>query len=85
MISGLWNGVTGLNTFERALTTQSNNVTNSNTIGHKSDQISFQDLMYQSRYGKGVTVQSVEKNFDQGGIKITDNTLDAAIEGDGFL
>ncbi len=63
MISGLWNGVTGLNTFERALTTQSNNVTNSNTIGHKSDQISFQDLMYQSRYGKGVTVQSVEKKL----------------------
>ena len=79
------NGVTGLNTFERALTTQSNNVTNSNTVGHKSDQISFQDLMYQSRYGKGVTVQSVEKNFEQGNIKVTDNTLDAAIEGDGFF
>ncbi len=85
MITGLWNGVTGLNTFERALTTQSNNVTNSNTIGHKSDQISFQDLMYQSRYGRGVTVQAVQKNFSQGNIKVTDNTLDAAIEGSGFF
>ena len=85
MISGLWNGVTGLNTFERALETQSNNVTNSNTIAHKSDEISFEDLMYQNRYGKGVTVQGVEKNFKQGGINITDNTLDVAIEGQGFF
>lgn len=85
MISGLWNGITGLNTFEKALATQSNNVTNSNTIAHKADQITFQDLMYQSRYGKGVTVQSVEKNFSQGGLKITDNTLDVAIEGNGFF
>lgn len=85
MITGLWNGVTGLNTFERALTTQSNNVTNSNTIGHKKDQITFQDMMYQSRYGKGVDVQAVQKNFEQGSIKVTDNTLDAAIEGDGFF
>ncbi len=37
MISGLWNGLTGLSTFEKALSTQSNNVTNSNTIGHKAE------------------------------------------------
>ncbi len=85
MISGLWNGISGLNTFERALTTQSNNVTNSNTIAHKADEISFQDMMYQSRYGKGVNVQSVEKDFSQGNIKVTENTLDIAIEGSGFF
>ena len=85
MISGLWNGISGLNTFERALTTQSNNVTNSNTIAHKADEISFQDMMYQSRYGKGVNVQAVEKDFSQGNIKVTDNTLDVAIEGNGFF
>lgn len=85
MISGLWNGVTGLNTFEKALNVQSNNVTNSNTIGHKSDRITFEDLMYQQRYGKGVTTQSVQKDFSQGGIKNTGNTLDVAIEGKGFF
>ncbi len=85
MISGLWNGVSGLNTFEKALSTQSNNVTNSNTIGHKSDVISFEDMMYQSKYGKGVAVQAVEKNFEQGSLKITNNSLDVAIEGDGFF
>lgn len=85
MISGLWNGVTGLNTFERALNTQSNNVTNSNTIAHKSDRITFEDLMYENRYGSGVTVQNVQKNFEQGGIQITDQALDIAIEGSGFF
>lgn len=85
MISALWNGVTGLNSFEKALSVQSNNVTNSNTIGHKSDVITFEDMMYQSKYGKGVTVQAVEKNFEQGSVKITNNTLDVAIEGDGFF
>ncbi|WP_421716584.1 flagellar hook-basal body complex protein [Arcobacter arenosus] len=85
MISGLWNGVTGLNTFERALNTQSNNVTNSNTIAHKKDDVSFEDLMYQSRYGNGVQIQNVEKNFQQGNLKVTNNTLDVAIDGQGFF
>ena len=85
MISGLWNGISGLNTFEKALSSQSNNVTNSNTIGHKSDKITFEDMMYQSGYGKGVNVQSVQKDFSQGGIKITNHDLDIAIEGKGFF
>lgn len=85
MISGLWNGITGLNSFEKALETQSNNVSNSNTIGYKSDEISFEDLMYQSRYGKGVAIQGVEKQFTQGSIKVTGNNLDVAIDGDGFF
>ena len=85
MISGLWNGISGLDTFEKALSSQSNNVTNSNTIGHKSDRISFADMMYQSGYGKGVAVQSIQKDFSQGGLKITNNDLDIAIEGKGFF
>ncbi len=85
MISGLWNGVTGLNSFEKALSTQSNNVTNSNTIAHKKDDVSFEDLMYQSRYGNGVQIQNVEKNFEQGNLKVTNNTLDVAIDGQGFF
>ncbi len=85
MISGLWNGVSGLNTYEKALSTHSHNATNANTIGYKKDRISFEDMMYESRYGKGVNVQSVDKIFSQGGIKYTNNNLDVAIEGDGFF
>lgn len=85
MISALNIGVSGLNSFEKALNTQSNNVSNSSTIAHKKDEISFEDLMYQSRYGKGVNIQSVEKNFQQGSIQVTNNTLDVAIDGTGFF
>ncbi len=85
MISGLWNGISGLDTFEKALSSQSNNISNTNTIGHKSDTISFQDMMYQSRYGKGVMVQDIRKDFSQGGLKVTNNDLDVAIEGKGFF
>ena len=35
MIGGLWNGVTGLATFEKALNVESNNSTNVNTVGYK--------------------------------------------------
>lgn len=85
MISGLWNGISGLNSHEKALSTKSNNIANVNTIGHKADTISFQDMMYQSRIGKGAGVQSIEKDFSQGSLKVTGNGLDVAISGKGFF
>ena len=85
MITGLWNGIAGLDSFEKALNVHSNNISNINTIAHKSDKIVFEDLMYQSRIGKGSTVQTIEKNFNQGNIKNTDNPYDIAIKGKGFF
>lgn len=85
MIGGLWNGISGLNSFEKALSAESNNVANVNTIGHKSDDVSFQDLMYQNGYGKGTNIQTVEKDFSQGNLKITGNSYDVAIDGRGFF
>ncbi|RXJ87919.1 flagellar hook-basal body complex protein [Arcobacter sp. CECT 8985] len=85
MISGMWNGISGLNAFQKALGVESNNIANVNTIGHKSDTISFQDLMYQKGYGKGTNIQSVEKDFTQGNLKLTGNTFDVAISGKGMF
>ncbi len=85
MITGLWNGISGLDSFEKALNVHSNNISNVNTIGHKSDKILFEDLMYQGRIGKGSSVQTIEKNFNQGNIKITNNPYDIAINGKGFF
>ena len=48
MIGGLWNGVTGLATFEKALNVESNNSTNVNTVGYKEDIVNFADLMYEN-------------------------------------
>ena len=86
MISALWNGISGLNTFQKAINVESNNATNVGTLGYKSDVVSFEDMMYQNRYGKGSNVQSVTKAMsEQGGIKFTNYTFDVAIEGKGYF
>lgn len=85
MIGALWNGVIGIATFDRAMGVESNNVTNATTVGHKADEITFEDLMYRDGFGKGVAIQTINKNFSQGGIKLTNVDLDVAIEGKGFF
>ena len=85
MISGLWNGLSGLNTFEKALGVESNNVSNVNTVAYKSDNIRFEDLMYQQGYGKGSTVETVDKSTIQGGLNVTGNSYDIAIDGKGYF
>lgn len=85
MIGALWNGVIGIATFDRAMGVESNNVSNATTVGHKADEVTFEDLMYNDRFGKGVGIQTITKNFSQGGIKLTNVDLDVAIEGKGFF
>lgn len=85
MIGALWNGLSGVITQSVGINVESNNATNVNSIGHKSDSVTFEDLMYNGGYGSGVTTQLIRKDFDQGDIKITNVDYDAAIEGDGFF
>lgn len=85
MISGLWNGYSGLTAFEKALNVEANNSTNVNTVGHKADDIRFEDMMYQYGYGKGTNVDSISKVMTQGNVKLTNNTYDIAIEGKGYF
>lgn len=90
MIGGLWNGLTGLNSFEKALSVESNNSSNVNTVGYKEDVINFADLMYTNNvstsYGKGTSVATVDKAmYQQGGIKLTSSPYDVAIEGKGYF
>lgn len=85
MIGGLWNGLSGLSSFEKALNVESNNITNVNTVAYKSDDIKFEDLMYQNGYGKGSSVQTVDKNVTQGSLNLTGNSYDIAINGKGYF
>jgi len=85
MIGALWNGMTGIYSYDKAIAVESNNASNANTVGHKLDDITFEDLMYKSGYGKGVSTQSIDKQFTQGNVKLTNVDLDLAIEGDGFF
>jgi flagellar hook protein FlgE len=85
MISAMFNGISGLDSFQKALNVQSNNISNINTVAHKTDRITFTDLMYQQGIGKGTAAPIVQKNFVQGSLKITDNPYDLAVDGKGYF
>ncbi len=85
MTTSLWSAVTGINTFEKALNAESNNLANTNTVGHKADDVRFEDLMYKNGVGRGSAVESVTKQNQQGNLKITGNDYDVAIDGKGYF
>ncbi len=51
----------------------------------KKDSITFEDVLYSHRYGKGVNTQSISKQFEQGNLKPTTSNLDVGINGKGFF
>ena len=86
MIGAMWNGVSGIWNHDKGIAVESNNLANSNTVGHKKDQISFSDLLYsQEGFGKGVQTDSISKQFEQGNIVQSGVGIDVAIEGKGFF
>ncbi|MFW0696626.1 flagellar hook-basal body complex protein [Aliarcobacter butzleri] len=86
MISALWNGVSGISNYDKGISVESNNIANSSTTGHKLDEITFADMLYTNGgYGKGVSTQSISKQFAQGSINSSGGTLDMAIDGKGFF
>lgn len=84
--------MTGLRAAQTDLTVTSNNIANVGTIGFHSSRADFGDLYSQSPYtvantqqGQGATIVSIKGNFAQGAVEQTANTLDLAIEGQGFF
>jgi flagellar basal-body rod protein FlgG len=71
-----------------------NDLANANTTGYKHTRIGFKDLLYEQggrpsangvRRGTGAAAVDTGRGFEQGSLKRTDNPLDVAIEGEGFL
>lgn len=86
MVSSLWNGVMGMNVHNQALNIVANNSTNTNVYGYKPDEVNFSDLLYSADgTGRGTQISSIQKNFKQGDITVTNNPYDVAIEGSGFF
>ncbi len=85
MIGALWNGMSGIISYEKGINVEANNSSNISTVGHKKDQITFEDVLYSHRYGKGVSTQSINKQFEQGNLKPTNSNIDVAIDGKGFF
>lgn len=84
-------GLSGLNASSRNLDVIGHNIANSNTVGMKAQRAEFNELVAKSlgtfgnSSGIGVTVATVSQQFSQGNINITNNDMDVAINGAGFM
>ncbi len=99
MNDALYIAATGMQAQQLGVDTIANNLANVNTPGFKAGRVSFQDLVYrelgqadgsgtsQARFsqGLGVSVGGLSKLFLSGELRQTDNPLDIAIPGQGFL
>ena len=91
-VNALFTAVSGLNANQTYLGTIGNNIANSNTIGFKSSDPIFENLVSQtlsgtssSQEGLGTEVYSIQGNFSQGALENTSNPLNMAIDGNGFF
>jgi flagellar hook protein FlgE len=90
--SALYTGVSGLDAMSQELSVIGNNISNSNTVGFKSDSVTFANLLStslgassSSQAGNGVQVDSIGTDFSQGTLQTTSDPLDLAIQGNGFF
>lgn len=92
-ILSMFTAVSGLNAYGNALSVIGNNIANVGTIGFKSSRSAFAEMVSATlaslagskQVGLGVYLSDVQGNFGQGSIMPTGNTLDLAIDGDGFF
>ncbi|GBG00728.1 flagellar hook protein FlgE [Azospira sp. I13] len=85
-------GLSGLNTSAKALDVIGNNVANSSTVGFKMSDAHFADVYAASlgaggasQVGIGTNLAGIMQQFTQGNVSTTNNTLDVAINGNGFF
>lgn len=89
---GFQQGLSGLNSSAKMLDVVGNNIANANTVGFKVGQAQFADVYANSlngaagvQIGLGTRLSTVAQQFQQGNISVTNNTLDMAINGQGFF
>lgn len=91
MIGALYNGLSGVSSFSKGIDVSANNIANVNTVGYKSDEMSFARTLYSAnstgveKTGTGVGPMEVEKDFSQGQLSQSSTYFDFAIEGKGFF
>ena len=93
MFDAFSTALSALNANSTAINIVGNNLANLNTVGYKSDDVQFSDLISQqlggtsssNSVGLGVGPAQDVKQFTQGSISQTNGPLDAAISGDGFF
>ncbi len=81
-------GISGLQAATSNLDVISNNIANSSTVGFKGSRANFGDIYYgtgPTAVGGGVMLTQVQQSFAAGNLSNTNNTLDLAINGNGFF
>ncbi len=84
--------LSGLNAASSDLNVTGNNIANSGTTGFKGSRAEFADVFATSQLGvasnavgQGVRLDNVRQQFTQGQFDFTGNTLDLAVDGNGFF
>jgi flagellar hook protein FlgE len=95
MFTSILNAFSGMLGFSKGLDVISNNLANLNTPGFKESELQFRDLFYRvgleqssgqsDQVGQGVSTGSSRTIFNQGNLQNTGNSLDVAINGNGFF
>ena len=85
-------GLSALNAAQQEISVTGNNIANAGTHGFKGARAMFGDVYAASvlggggtQAGSGVSLQEIKQSFNQGNISYTNNTLDLAINGEGFF
>ncbi|WAW09527.1 flagellar hook protein FlgE [Oxalobacter vibrioformis] len=89
---GFQQGLSGLKAASTSLDVIGNNVANASTVGFKQGQAQFSDIYSMTMHtaasnqvGIGVSVMRVQQQFTQGNVTPSANSLDLAINGNGFF
>ncbi|RMG57727.1 MAG: flagellar hook protein FlgE [Gammaproteobacteria bacterium] len=84
--------LSGLNAASQDLKVTGNNIANASTVGFKESRAEFADVfavayggISKTAIGSGVRLANVAQQFRQGNMDFTGNSLDLAINGQGFL
>lgn len=97
----LWTAASGMKAQQLNVDTISNNLANVNTTAFKKQRMEFKDLLYEQlrranldqgqgrpvnlEVGHGVMPVATTRSFTKGNLEQTHNSLDFAIDGDGFF
>ena len=94
MLEGLKAAATGMTAQQQRMDALSNDIANVNTTGYKHERVAFADLVSSHpgrggaagvHAGAGVAADSAGRGMLQGALHKTDEPLDVAITGEGFL
>lgn len=84
--------LSGINAAQKDLNVTANNIANVNTTGFKESRAEFGDVYATSIFsnaktsvGNGVATSHVAQQFQQGSLNFTENSLDLAVNGNGFF